>query len=180
MKPLIFSFVGLLIIIALIYGTLRYLRSEKDKALAELEKEKNKVQTESVQNDSLTAPAKPLTKADSLTQIVDLYKKEITGKDSILDSLQNVVIEKSKIAQKQQKENQKSKKQEELAENARAMAKTFEKMSVKQIAPILENLDDGTVFMIYKATGNRFKKNILLAVKEKRAAQITEAYIHKN
>ncbi len=59
-----------------------------------------------------------------------------------------------------------------------SMAKTFEKMSIKQISPILRNLDDKTVLMIYTNTGNRFKKNILLAVNEKRAALITKEFIN--
>jgi len=197
MKPFVFSFAGLLVIIALTYGTLRYLRSEKDKALAEQEAEKNKSKTENVQKEIAKEKEipkenetpkeelkpenkKPLSEADSLKMIVELYKQEITGKESIVDSLQSVVQENNRIVKKQQNETQKIDKEEEISEKARAMAKTFEKMSIKQIAPILQNLDDNTVFMIYKETSNRFKKNILLAVNEKRAAQITKEFIHKN
>ncbi len=53
-------------------------------------------------------------------------------------------------------------------------------MSVKQIAPILRNLDDNTLLQIYTNTGSRYKKNILIAINEKRAALITKEFINEN
>ena len=106
------------------------------------------------------------------------------GKVTQLDSLHEVVTKTEKINSKQQEMLQKLDSEQETEMNksdkAKAMAKTFEKMNVKQIAPILQNLDDETVMLIYRATSNRFKKNILLAVDEKRAALITNSFIHRN
>lgn len=157
-------------IIGILYGGLRYLKEAKIKELEEL-----------ANIDSLQVP---LSEEDSLKMVLEEYEEKVAGAESAVDSLQTVLTEKEKKAQQEktrlEKLAQKNQQQKGLTEKARAMAKTFEKMKVNQIAPILNNLDDETVMLIYKETGNRFKKNILLAVNEKRAAMITKTFINRN
>jgi hypothetical protein len=157
-------------VIAILYGGLRYLKSEKMKELEEI-----------ATADSLNVP---LSEKDSLKLALTEYEERASGSEMKADSLQNLLTEKEKKAQQEkarlEKLAAKSIEETDLKEKARAMAKTFEKMKVKQIAPILDNLDDETVMLIYKETGNRFKKNILLAVNEKRAAMITKTFINRN
>jgi flagellar motility protein MotE (MotC chaperone) len=171
MKALFIFFLGLLMIIGIVYGALIYVKGEQQKVLAEL-----------AANDSTFTIEKPLSEADSLRKLIEKKEQEIVKKETIVDSIKNdakTKIEVAKIeaietATKIAEENEAKAKKEK----ALSMAKTFEKMSIKQIAPILNNLDDETVMMIYTNTGNRFKKNILLAVNEKRAAQITKEFIN--
>jgi hypothetical protein len=171
MKALFIFFLGLLMIIGIVYGALIYVKGEQQKVLAEL-----------AANDSTFTLEKPLSEADGLRKLIEKKEQEIVKKETIVDSIKNdaktkievAKIEAIKEATKIAEENEaKAKKKKALS-----MAKTFEKMSIKQIAPILNNLDDETVMMIYTNTGNRFKKNILLAVNEKRAAQITKEFIN--
>ncbi len=171
MKALFVFFLGLLMIVGIVYGALIYVKGEQQKILAEL-----------AANDSTFTLEKPLSEADSLRKLIEKKEQEIVKKETIVDSIKNdaktkievAKIEAIKEATKIAEENEaKAKKKKALS-----MAKTFEKMSIKQIAPILNNLDDETVMMIYTNTGNRFKKNILLAVNEKRAAQITKEFIN--
>jgi flagellar motility protein MotE (MotC chaperone) len=169
MKALIFLSVGLLFMIAVLYGSLVYLKGEKEKLLTEL-----------ATNDSTLTVEKPLSESDSLRNVVEVKEIQLSNKETLFDSLKNdakIKIEKAKIkASEVASENM----EKEKNEKALSMAKTFEKMSIKQIAPILKNLDDGTVMIIYNNTGNRFKKNILLAVTEKRAALITKEFLNNN
>lgn len=167
MKAIIISFIGVLLTIAIVYATLIYLKGEKEMILAEM-----------AVNDSTITTEKPLSEADSLRKIVEMNELELIKKETKMDSLKNNVKKRVQISRKETTENGTLSKDKGKSEKARSMAKTFEKMSIKQIAPILKNLDDKTVMLIYSNTGNRFKKNILLAVSEKRAALITKEFIN--
>jgi len=167
MKVLIVSLTGLIVIIALVYGALIYVKGEKEKVLAEM-----------TDSDSTVVKSKPLSETDSLKKVVEMKEQELTKKETKFDSLKNESKKQVQIAKKETKKEIAGDNDNSKTEKARSMAKTFEKMSIKQIAPILNNLDDKTVMMIYVNTGNRFKKNILLAVNEKRAALITKQFIN--
>ena len=58
--------------------------------------------------------------------------------------------------------------------NASDLAKTFSSMKTDEMRPILKNIDDNTVKMIYKNINNRMKKNFLLALTPQRAASLTK------
>ena len=170
MKGLIYLFVFLMIVIGGLYGGLRYLNEQKKTELDEL-----------ATSDSLSIN---MSYEDSLKMELNKIEQKAFGEKVKADSLQDVLNKKEKLTKEQNKKLNKlaenNEKESALAEKARTMAKTFEKMNVKQIGPILENLDDETVMLIYQETGNRFKKNILLAVNEKRAALITKTFINRN
>ncbi|KAA3617622.1 MAG: hypothetical protein D8M58_01310 [Calditrichaeota bacterium] len=167
MKALIISFIGMLIMIGIVYGALLYVKGEQQRVIAEL-----------AANDSTFTLEKPLSETDSLKKIVEMKEQEITKKETKLDSLKNDAKKQVELAKKEAVKIAEEENDTMKQEKALSMAKTFEKMSIKQIAPILRNLDDQTVMMIYTNTGNRFKKNILLAVNEKRAALITKEFIN--
>lgn len=170
MKGLFIFFIGLMLSVWLAYEAVMYVKEEQQRAFEEI-----------AAHDSTFTWEKPLSEADSLRLMLEEYQKQIALRDQKMDSLSNVVnnsvqqAEKAKaMAEQLELEKQAG---EDREKKAMIMAKTFSKMKVAQIAPILKNLDDETVLLIYKHTGNRFKKNILLAMNEKRAAALTENFI---
>ncbi len=175
MKPLFFLFIGFLVMILITYGSLVYLKSEKEKLLAEM-----------VLNDSTIVVEKSLSETDSLSKTDDKNKIVVTRKEEKMDSTKTEVVENVEAAKKKPRDTFPEYSGNSLFEisgktaKLQAVAKTFEKMSVKQIAPILKNLDDNTLLQIYTNTGSRYKKNILLAINEKRAALITKEFINEN
>jgi len=54
------------------------------------------------------------------------------------------------------------------------LAKTYETMKVADMRPILEKVDDATILLLYKNMGSRTKKNLIGALSNTRAAQITK------
>jgi len=170
MKLIIISGIVLALLLAGSYYSLKHIKETKQVLLEEF-----------LIQDSLAQVDIPLSPMDSLKLVVENMKDELTGKSTELDSVKNeipkqVASAKEEITKTMEEKNVEKENEAEAA-NAKHMAKTFENMSIKQIGPILNNLDDVMVFKIYKQTGNRFKKNILLAVNEKRAAMITERFI---
>lgn len=173
MKKLFFFFIGLMIIVGGLYGTLKYMKHEQARVLKTLKENKN-----------ADSQAKPLSETDSLKLVVLSFKEDEAKRARKIDSLKTELSVKRRLSKKRKAIDEKLKKELAMAgdkqEKAKVMAKTFEKMKIKQIAPILLNLDDETVMLIYKQTGNRFKRNILLAINEKRAARITKNFINRN
>tara|TARA_B100001029_G_C15028153_1_gene435048 strand:+ start:577 stop:1257 length:681 start_codon:yes stop_codon:yes gene_type:complete len=62
---------------------------------------------------------------------------------------------------------------EEKQENLKSLAKTYEAMKLKDMASILKNVDDNTVMRIYFEMKPKKRQNLLLALDQKRAANIT-------
>ena len=94
MKVLIFLFIGLITVIALLYGSLVYLNSEKEIELTEL-----------MTKDSTDSVKSPLSKVDSLTNIVQTKEPELTKKENNLDSLQKDKIKQEQFAKSEAREN---------------------------------------------------------------------------
>ena len=63
--------------------------------------------------------------------------------------------------------------QQVLDARVKELAKTFESMKAKEMKPILQYVDDSTARLIYENMSGRSRKKLLLALEEKRAAQIT-------
>lgn len=159
--------------VGLFYGALKYVKDEQAKVFKTL-----------AETDSTFTLDGPLDATDSLRKVIEKIQTEVVKRDQKVDSLNNELSSKLIVTKKQQEITEKLKNKLNRASDknkkAKEMAKTFEKMKIKQIAPILRNLDDETVMLIYKETSNRFKRNILLAVNEKRAASITKNFINRN
>ena len=62
---------------------------------------------------------------------------------------------------------------EEKEDNLKSLAKTYEAMKLKDMASILKNVDDNTVMRIYFEMKPKKRQNLLLALDNKRAANIT-------
>ena len=62
---------------------------------------------------------------------------------------------------------------EEKEANLKSLAKTYEAMKLKDMASILKNVDDNTVMRIYFEMKPKKRQNLLLALDQKRAANIT-------
>lgn len=119
---------------------------------------------------------------DSLYSLVDRYQKQIKTRDTLIDSLKKK-IESLKGSELQKQEeidkllaaaDEKTNKEN----NARDMAKTLSSMKTKQLAPILKNLDDETLLRIYNQLKGSSRKDLLLALDDKRAAQLTKRLIN--
>jgi len=118
---------------------------------------------------------------DSLQVAADSLKKRLNAELQLNDSLSASLARLSLTTQSQEqalttltgeKETRASRE-----EKAAEMAKTFSSMALKEMAPIVSNLDDRTIIDIYNKMSSRTKKNILLALDDKRAANITEKLI---
>ena len=62
---------------------------------------------------------------------------------------------------------------EEKEANLLGLAKTYETMKLKDMASILKNVDDNKVMRIYFEMKPKKRQNLLLALDNKRAANIT-------
>ncbi len=118
---------------------------------------------------------------DSLKTAADSLKNRLDAELLVKDSLSAKLAQLSQTTQSQEqaitsltgeKETQSTRE-----EKAGEMAKTFSSMALKEMAPIVSNLDDRTIIDIYNKMSSRTKKNILLALDDKRAANITEKLI---
>jgi len=159
--------------VGLFYGALKYVKDEQAKVFKAL-----------AETDSTFTLEGPLDETDSLRKVIAQIQTEVVRRDQKVDSLNSALSSKLIVTKKQKEIAEKLKNKQNMVSDknkkAKEMAKTFEKMKIKQIAPILRNLDDETVMLIYKETSNRFKRNILLAINEKRAASITKNFINRN
>ena len=115
---------------------------------------------------------------DSLyTTLNDSLSNEITILTTNLN-LKNVQITDSQhqldlLNQQLEVSNAKKVDLEEKQENLKSLAKTYEAMKLKDMASILKNVDDNTVMRIYFEMKPKKRQNLLLALDQKRAANIT-------
>ena len=169
MKIVVILMGGMLVISGLVYGGLVYLNMEKQ----ELQKQM------AIADSTLF-----LNPEDSLKAQLEEYEALLRQKEFVADSLAQLVMQQDKEIKNKSESlvllQEINSAQSEKIAKAKDMAKTFEKMDIKEISPILRNLDDEVVMLIYEATGNRFKKNILLALNEKRAAALAKQFIKEN
>jgi hypothetical protein len=183
MKLVILSVSVFLVISAIAFGLMIFLddeppvneqKKEEPNFLTAKERDKYLVQKE-VEIDSLQSRLQraqaryqqQVLISDSLAGIIGLNDKNVQEKNNIIENLEKE-IEK----QQEQLDNK-----GDRETRAKELAKTFESMKVKEISGIVRNLDNSTLKLIYKFTGNRFRKNILLALPADRAAVLTESII---
>lgn len=115
----------------------------------------NQLKTES--DNTKQQLQKKETIIDSLTKVIEFQKAEFKDKDAEIENL------KTKVADK-----------EKQTANIKELAKTFSTMKADEMAPILRNLDDQTVILIYENMSNRVRKNYLLALPSQRAASLAK------
>jgi len=118
------------------------------------------------------------THRDSLSALLNRSIVETTEKNRMIDSLSNELNSHQAALKKHESEVEYLSKllnsDKDRADKARDIAKTFSSMDTKQIAPILNKLDNETVIAIYEQMNSRTRKNILLGLPQERAALITK------
>ena len=118
------------------------------------------------------------THRDSLSAMLSRNKMEMTEKNRMIDSLSNELNSHQAALKKQESEveylSNLLNSDRDRTDKAKDIAKTFSSMETKQIAPILNRLDNETVIAIYEQMNSRTRKNILLGLPQERAALITK------
>ena len=107
---------------------------------------------------------------DSLLDELDILSANIKLKDIEITDSQNQL---DLLNQQLEVFNVKKTNIEEKEANLKSLAKTYEAMKLKDMAAILKNVDDNTVMRIYFEMKPKKRQNILLALDDKRAANIT-------
>ncbi len=119
---------------------------------------------------------------DSLQSELKAYKQKLSLKESEEDSLVTVLAQKDKMLASKDEELKKITAQLDRfvnsEANAKSLAKTFSSMKPAQIAPILRKLDDEIILSIYQNTNSRYRKNIILALSDDRAAGLSKRLLH--
>jgi len=169
-KLLAFAIGPLLIIVAAI---MIFILPEKEAK----ETGKDQLNKSAVKVDTSKSTVPKLSETDSLKQIIEKQK-------SVVDSL-NRELTKLKIDfDNEQKSNEdlteKLINKTSEVEKAKELAKTFSSMKVDEMRPILQNVDDETIALIYENMSNRVRKNFLLALSSNRAALLTERQVIPN
>jgi flagellar motility protein MotE (MotC chaperone) len=160
------------LLIGIAFGVLSYLAPAPEE-LAAIQEE-----TLAAPSDTTAASEPETSESDSLRQVIDELTSDLFFSRITIDSLTEVVAQKQKELQgyidqtsllEGKLESLKDKKI-----SIRELAKTYESMKVSEIKPIVEKLDDKTVIALYNNMGSRTKKNLLRALSDVRAAQITK------
>ena len=99
-------------------------------------------------------------------------------KNKQIDSLKQMAEKSSELEQEIKKLTAELKGSKDRKARAKDMAKTLSSMKAKTMSPILNKLDDKTVMLIYEQTSKTLRKDILAALKEDRAARITNKLIN--
>jgi flagellar motility protein MotE (MotC chaperone) len=120
---------------------------------------------------------------DSMKLTIQKYQDSLFVEKQKNDSLKNVAAhlaqqlkkEQEKIAKLEKTKNEgKIDHSQQIEKNAKELAKTYNALSVKNLKPILDNIDNNTIINIYRYMNGRSKKNILLALPNDRAAELTK------
>jgi len=102
------------------------------------------------------------------------YQKALEVRDSVSEQLafkDGLIAEYRKTAEAL---NSEISRKERAQSSIKELAKTYESMKVAEMAPILQNLDDKTVLLLYEHINPRNRKNLLMALNASRAALITQ------
>ncbi len=131
-------------------------------------------QTDSTQ----AAKSKKISKSDSLQAVIEVLTGDLFFSRVTVDSLNEELGKQEKLlttytSQVESLEDQIEKLKEKNV-SIKDLAKTYETMKVADIRPILERVDDKTIIALYKNMGTRTKKNLIQALSDVRAAQITK------
>ncbi len=111
-----------------------------------------------------------ITLKDSLSNEIEVLTANLKLKDiEIADSQNQLDI----LNQQLEVFTIKKTNMEEKEANLKSLAKTYEAMKLKDMASILKNVDDNTVMRIYFEMKPKKRQNLLLALDNKRAANIT-------
>jgi len=194
-KWVVFGLGGFAFLIAVVFSVMLLLSDPVDSAQKEITPKKPKAEISKVKNndksnktnDKNTKTNDKNTKTnDKESELNKELLKTIAGlKDSLLikdrqiDSLKQFTAKTSEFEQQIKKLTAELKGSKDKKARAKDMAKTLSSMKAKAMAPILNKLDDQTVMLIYEQTSKTSRKDILSALKEDRAARITNKLINE-
>jgi len=158
------------VFIGVAFGVLTYLAPDPE-ALAQTQ------QLAGAASDTSAVVVPKKSEADSLRAVVDQLRSELFFIRVSADSLNQVVGQRdAQIAGYVLKLTNLERAAEEVNNkhnSIKDLAKTYATMKVSDIRPIIEQLDDKTVIALYNNMGSRTKKNLIQALSDVRAAQIT-------
>jgi len=167
---IIFSFGSLLLSIMLFSGILYLLTPEKQPAPAG--------STIIAENHILDKISSTDVESDSFADPITLLQNQIKIHESVIDSLNALIIEKDAAAQKYEKDyvslQQTIENMKKVEDQAKSLAKTFETMKISEIGRSVAKLNDQALMQIYYKMNGRHRKNLLMAVSADRAARLTE------
>jgi len=172
MKLMIIGFGSFLLVIFVVFSVLKMSEPEKKQATVSSSGSPKSKKVNDKYTKNLEKKYKNLQK--ELTTI----KKDIGKSSSVIDSLQKILASKESSLSEQKNQIEKlseSLTQKETQEkSAQDLAKTFSSMKTDEMRPILKNIDDRTIRMIYENVNSRMRKNFLLALTPQRAASLTK------
>lgn len=173
-KFIIFSSTIFIVLIAVIFGVRHFTKPEAD---PEDDKRQSKIESAKNKKGSKKVSKKDM-KLDSLKTELKKYKNEFELKSFAVDSLEKLLSQQYAIITNRETEIEKIKNKKDRNEQegsaAKELAKTFASMEAKEMAPIINKLDDRSIIRIYKKMNSRSRKNILLALPAKRAALLSK------
>ena len=164
-----------IVMVGLIFVVLTIMEPVDEVALNEL--------PEQISNEMKKTANSKSTRTDSLRSNKSEPSDELILSESANDSL----LEKIKFMDKLIKGYKKTVDQlnEDIIANnnqsvsVKELAKTYESMKTEEMRPILKNVDNETVLSIYKNMNSRTRKNLLIALSDKRASKITQLLAKK-
>lgn len=172
MKLLIIGFGSLLLVVFIFFAVLKMTEPETKQINAS---NPGSTKTAKVNNKY----AKNLEKKyKNLQKELTTVKNDIGKSSAVIDSLQNLLAsQETSLSEKEsriEKLNESLTKKETQEKSAQDLAKTFASMKTDEMRPILKNIDDKTIRMIYENVNSRMKKNFLLALTPQRTASLTK------
>lgn len=151
--------------------------------LVYLEPIEKKVDHTTAKDQDITSPIikQKETEIERLNFELDSLKNIYSQTMIRYDSLQNQLEFNDKLIREYRKtidalNTEQSQKNQSIAKII-DLAKTFESMKVAEMEPILRNLDDQTIILLYENINPRSRKNLLMGVSASRAANITQKII---
>jgi len=171
-KWVVFSLGGLAFLITVIFSVMLFLNPP-------VPKDKEKAAGASKETvDYLKKKKGKLSKIEALTVKVAELEEALVLKNTEIDSLSQIALEKELVSKELAKLNAQMEATTSRSSRAKDIAKTLSAMKSKSMSPILNKLDDSTVILIYNQTSKTARKGILLALSDDRAARITKKLIN--
>lgn len=171
------------VLVALVFVVLTYLEKNTAAPLETIDK----IPTE--ENNSILGIllAEKQAIIDSLSSQKVQFEDSLAIQVALNDSLETLLLEKSNFLSKDsttiskltaelakiKSDIEQEKLSNQITEEIRQLAKTYEQMKISEMKPIFDQLDDKTVIALYNAMSARKKPMVLKALNTDRAAKLT-------
>ncbi len=183
-KIILFGVGGLLffiILVGLVFGILTLMESTEEKIVVP----PNRFPTEEDHSILGLLLEEKQVVIDSLKSMIDSNQVVIDSMSANLDSLSTLAENQQKTLTADSTQITRLKDQinrlqgmanneDNINENIKQLAKTYERMKVSEIKPIFAKLDDETVILLYNSMSSRKRPMVIEALSSERAAKITK------